>query len=99
MVTTTAALSDVLQDLAAESLRLRALESELTEQEATLAEGFERLTLAQRDSAIWAEATAAANRRWRVLIDDQLCRWSRHGNVHQALVALRNAGQQQQMED
>jgi len=89
---TTAALSDVLQDLAAESSRLAALEAELTKQEATLAEGFERLTLAQRDSAIWAEATAAANRRWRVLIDDQLRRWSRHGNVHQVLVALRDAG-------
>ena len=89
---TTAALSDVLQDLAAESSRLAALEAELTEQEATLAEGFERLTLAQRDSAIWAEATAAANRRWRVLIDDQLRRWSRHGNVYPVLVALRDAG-------
>lgn len=67
-------------------------EIELNRRQAELAHAYEEWTAAVQDHAIWAEATAAANRRWLVLIDHQLQRWSRNGNVHQVLLALRNAG-------
>lgn len=79
LATTTATEATFLQRLAIEADRLAALEADLTKREAAMAEceanvaeAYERLTLANRETAIWREATAARDRHWATLIALQL---------------------------
>lgn len=86
------AMNDVLQTLAAESARLAALEEDLRAREIILAEGFEQLTMAQRDSATWAAASAERDRHWTAMINMQLEQLTPQSSTATVLRHLRGMG-------
>lgn len=93
-------LGAVLDSLNERVKAMAAREAEMSQREADLAEGFEALGMARQESAIWAEATAARDRHWRMCIGMQLEQLTPECNTARVLRRLEAiaVGQQRQME-
>lgn len=93
-------LGAVLDSLNERVKAMAAREAEMSQREADLAEGYEKLNMARQESAIWAEATAARDRHWVMCIGmqlEQLQPQSATATVLRRLEVLAT-GQQRQME-